>query len=427
MKAMRGPGLGGRFRFQAGMAFAAAFLVAAGAGCGSSGFEAGPLGAVKVEPGDPIRIRTMTAFESEEELGSDRRRLVALALEHRGPVKGRAVAMGEGLDSDCSAEGGRAAARAVVGDPQVVGVVGPSCSAAAVTASPVISEAGLVMISPSNTSPSLTSDLRGNAAPNYHPGYYRTSNNDLNGALAVVQFAYNELGLRRVAVIHDGDAYTSGMAEAFSAAFEDIGGKVSVFTINRGDTDMVPVLTRVSRGDPDGVFFPLFPDEGSAIVRQIGQIPGLEDATLISASAIAETEFLVVPESEGVYIEGPALNFGDSANEETGKTSEQVMAEYRSLYGEVPTTIYAQHAYDATTILLKAIEEVAVEVSDALYIDRAKLREALTDVADFQGIVGTLTCDDFGDCGTGGVHILHHTDADATDASELAVVYRYAP
>ena len=36
------------------------------------------------------------------------------------------------------------------------------------------------------------------------------------------------------------------------------------------------------------------------------------------------------------------------------------------------------YAYDATTMLLRAIEEVAVVDEDTLYIDRGKLREALT-------------------------------------------------
>ena len=84
------------------------------------------------------------------------------------------------------------------------------------------------MISSSNTSPSLTSDLRGNAGSNYYPGYYRTASNDLYLARAVAEFAYNELGLRRMATIHDGDPYTSGLTGAFAVEFEALGGAVPV-------------------------------------------------------------------------------------------------------------------------------------------------------------------------------------------------------
>ena len=81
------------------------------------------------------------------------------------------------------------------------------------------------------------------------------------------------------------------------------------------------------------------------------------------------------------------------------------------------------HAYDATTMLLRAIEEVAVAQGETLYIDRARLREALTGTADFSGIVGQLNCDEFGDCGTGHLHIVHHTDATITDVDGLETVY----
>ena len=43
---------------------------------------------------------------------------------------------------------------------------------ASVGASPLLSAVGLVMISPANVSPDLTSDLAGNPGPNYHPGYF---------------------------------------------------------------------------------------------------------------------------------------------------------------------------------------------------------------------------------------------------------------
>ena len=150
------------------------------------------LGTVTVAPGAAIQIRSMTSLNRQSSTPSQRG--VALAIADYGPIKGHAVSMGTGLDSGCTVEGGRAAAESVVADPQqVVGVIGTSCSVAAVAAAPIISKAGLVMISPSNTAPSLTSDLHGNAGSNYHPGYYRTANNDLYKARAVAQFAYNEL------------------------------------------------------------------------------------------------------------------------------------------------------------------------------------------------------------------------------------------
>jgi branched-chain amino acid transport system substrate-binding protein len=305
----------------------------------------------------------------------------------------------------------------------VVGVIGTSCSAAGVEASPILSEAGLVMISPTNTAPSLTSDLRGNAGADYYRGYYRTANNDLYEAEAVAEFAYHDLGLREMAVLHDGDPYTSGLANAFTVAFEQWGGTVMIATVNKGDTDMIPVLTQVAAASPDGLFLPLFPDESAQIIRQIGQIADLGEVTLIGGAALMDFEFLAIPESEGMYLASPELHFENNVNEATGKDGGDLAAAYREKYNAAPGSVYMAHAYDATTLLLRAIEEAAVAQGDTLYIDRARLREALTGTADFSGIVGQLNCDEFGDCGTGHLHIVHHTDATITDVDGLETVY----
>ena len=402
-------------------------LVLAWVSCGTEKFEAGPLGAVVAAPGDDIQIRSMAVLTGIGDLGVPSQRGVMLALADYGPIKGHNVSMGAGLDSLCTAAGGRAAANTVTGDPRVVGVIGPSCSIAAAAASPILSEAGLLMVAPSTTSPSLTSDFSGNAGSNYHPGYYRTASNDLHQAQAVAMFAYHERHLRSMAAIHDGDPYTSGLTGAFTTAFQGLGGSVATVAINKGDTDMLPVLTQIAAGAPDGLFFPLFPDEAAPVVRQINQIAGLEGVTLIGGSALLVSDFLSLLESEGVYFPGPESDFSGNTNESTGKSGEELFGGYREKYSETPTSPYLAHAYDAATILLRAIEDVAVADGETLFIDRAKFRETLTATSDFSGIIGAISCDDFGDCGTGLVHISHHTDSSVTDVGNLPVVYRFTP
>ena len=405
-----------------------ALLALALASCDTGEFQPGPLGAVQVAPGEAIQIRSMQVLTGLGDLGAPSQRGVAMALADYGPIMGHDVSMGTGLDSLCSAEGGRAAAETVIGDPRVVGVIGSSCSVAAAAASPLLSQAGLVMIAPSTTSPSLTSDLRGNAGSNYHPGYYRTASNDLYQARAVAEFAYNELGLRNMATIDDGDPYTSGLTGAFATVFQELGGSVTTAaSVRRGDTDMLPVLSQISDGSPDGLFFPLFTEEGAAVVRQVGRTTGLEDVTLIGGTAMLVSEFLAIPESEGIYLPGPDLDFSGNVNEETGRSGEDLVAGYQELYGAAPSSAYLPHAYDATTMLLRAIEDVAVSDDDTLYIDRAELREALTGLTGFMGVIGAISCDEFGDCGIGRVQIALHADSSVTDIAGLPVVYRFAP
>ena len=206
-------------------------------------------------------MRSMEALTGLGELGIPRQRAVAMALADYGPIKGHRVTMGAGVDTQCTGDGGAAAAETVVGDRRVVGVIGTSCSVAAVEASPILSEAGLVMISSSNTAPSLTSDLRGKAGTDYHAGFYRVSSNDLYQGQAMAEFAYLELGLRRMAAMHDGGPYTSGLAGAFVVAFEALGGTVTAVAEVRQGGDGYgagadPGLLRTGR---KGWFFCCFP------------------------------------------------------------------------------------------------------------------------------------------------------------------------
>ena len=122
-----------------------------------------------------------------------------------------------------------------------------------------------------------------------------------------------------------------------------------------------------------------------------------------------------------IYYAAPAPIDDTNVNEVTGKSRGEVLAAYRAMYGE-PEVTYWPHAYDAATLLLSTIESVAVELGGRLYVDRAALRAAITETQDFEGLLGLLSCDEFGDCGAGGVSIYHHTDPNVTDPGQLVPV-----
>ena len=383
---------------------------------------------VTVGEGEAVQIRSLLSHTGAPSLGLASRYGVELAVRDFGSVHGHEVALGEPVDGTCGPDGGHAGAEQIIADPQVVGVIGTNCSGAAVAASPVLSAAGLVMVSPSNTSPFLTSDLAGNANSDYHPGYFRVDVNDLYKGQAVADFAYSELGLRRMVGLDDGDPYTTALVSAFGDAFRALGGEVAATArIEKRTTDMTSVLAEFSAAGPDGIFFPIFEAEGTAFVEQARVFDGLEGVTLISGAALLVSEFLSLPQSEVVYLVGPETDFGSNVNVATGKNADEVLAAYEAQYGESPVSPYWALAYDATTLLLSAIESAAMEVGGKLYIDRAALREELGATAGFQSLIGELSCDDFGDCGTGRINIYHHTDSSITDPAQVPVVYRFAP
>jgi branched-chain amino acid transport system substrate-binding protein len=405
-------------------------LVAAACGGGSEPPEFGALGGVTVEAGESIQIRSLQVISGPDAtLGIPEERAVRLAVEHFGQLQGHDVEVGTGLDDLCSADGGQAAAATIVADTQVVGVIGTSCSGAATAAMPSISEAGMVMISGSNTSPALTSDLLGTAGTDYHAGYYRTAHNDLVQGTAAATFMFSELGLSKVALIHDGDPYTQGLTGVFESVFQELGGTITVHTsLPKGTTDAIPVLTEVAQSAPEGVFMPIFIAEATAIAQQKGGVSGLEDVVFMGADGILSPAFLeAVPESGGFYFSGPDLRFGENKNEVTDKTAADFLADYSAEHNEDPTAPFWAHAYDATTMLLKAIDTVATVDGDTLYIDRQALRDELNKTAGFSGIIGSLTCDEFGDCGAARITVIKHEPGATYAESTENVVYSYAP
>lgn len=383
---------------------------------------------VTIGEGQPVQIRTVLAHVVVPSVSDWARYSAELAIRDYGPIHGHEVELGERIDGMCSPDGGSVSARQIIANPQVIGVIGTLCSGSAVAASPLLSAAGLVMISPANTSPVLTSDLTGNPGSDFHPGYFRTANNDLYQGQAVAEFAYNELGLRRVVSIDDGDPYTMGLTGAFGNAFSALGGEVpATARIEKGETDMADVLADFAAAEPDGIFFPLFIAEGSPFAEQVRKVDGLKDATLLTDAALLLSEFLGTPQSEGIYFAGPEPVHGENVNIATGKNGDAVLAEIQSIYGGTHTNPFWAHSYDATALLLSAINSVAVADGGKLYIDRVALRAEVGATAGFPGLIGELTCDGFGDCGTGRVNIYHHTDTSILDPAQLPVVYRFEP
>ena len=388
----------------------------------------GSLGTVTVEAGEDIQIRSLNAITGDVAfLGIPNQRGVEQAIADFGDIHGFSVTIGTGLDDLCSADGGQAAAQTIVADDDVVGVIGTSCSGAATAASPLISEAGMVMISPSNTSPALTSDLAGTAGDNYHAGYYRTAHNDLFQGAAMAKFVYEELGISEAAAIHDGDPYTQGLAQAFADAFENLGGSVTGFTgVNKEDTDMVPVLTEVAAGSPGALFFPIFQPAGDFVADQAPGVSGLEGVVLLGADGLQVQTFMELPQANGMYLSGPDLRYGSNTNQSTGATADKFLADYESNNGNAPEAPFWAHSYDATTILLEAIKAASHSHDGNLEIDRAGVREYLDNLSGYEGIIGTLSCDDFGDCGAQRITVVQNNSADFA-ASIENVVFSFAP
>lgn len=388
------------------------------------------IGVIEVNPGESIQIRAHQAISGDVgPLGTDQVRGVELAMADFGDIHGFPVDLGTAEDDLCSAEGGQSGAQAIVAQDRVVAVIGTTCSGSARPAIPIVTGAGMVMFSGSNTAPDLTSDLLGTAGENYFPGYFRTAHNDLFQGSAVASFVAEELGFTRAAVVHDGDPYTQGLVTAFAVPFENVfGGEVPVFTATTGEAgvDQTALLTEIADADVEVVFFPIFPQTGGPeIIQQKDGVAGLEDVVWFGADGLWVADFMALPETEGMYFSGPDLDFGANQSA-TGVTYAELIDTYVDTYGETPPAAFHAHTYDATVVVLTGIQEVGVLGDDGvLRIPQQGLRDWLHSVSDFPGVIGSLTCDEFGDCGAQSVQIGNHEDSSVTDLSETPVVARF--
>ncbi len=382
------------------------------------------IGCVTVAPGEPLKIGNLQALSGQvAPLGFEQVRGIELAVDKRqGKILGHAVAV-QTEDTGCTPEGGANAALKIIADPQTVAILGTTCSSSAATASKAVSDAGLVMISGNNSAPFLTS-IGGKRAPNWQPGYFRTASNEENSGKAAAMFAFERLGVRRAAVINDGDIYTRGLTDGFTQAFENLGGGIVLSSsVNKGETQMRPVLDAVMNSEAQIVFFPLFQPEGNHILLQARKTPGFENTVMMSDGALIESSFIeaVKEEGKGMYFVGPAGPAGPEVD--------ALAAEYRSKYNSLPATSYYLSAYDAAGLLMDAVERVAVQSPDgSLHIGRQALRDALYAARGYKGVTGNLACDEFGDCAVPVFNILRLDDpAAGLEGLQSNVVFTYAP
>ncbi|MFN8466839.1 MAG: branched-chain amino acid ABC transporter substrate-binding protein [Caldilineaceae bacterium] len=363
-----------------------------------------PLGCVEIAAGDPIKIGyALVTAGPNSSLGEDSVRGIEIAVDDLGgKILDHPVEI-VGEDTGCSPEGGQAAATKLASDTSLVAVIGTSCSSEARVGAPILTEAGLSMISPSNTAPDLTDPAK------HVDGYFRTAHNDLVQGRVAAEFVYNDLGLKKAATIHDGSLYAVGLATAFADAYKKLGGEiVSEQAVNVGDTDMRPVLTTIAAAGPEFIYYPIFTAEAGFVTSQAKEVPGLENVKLGAADGSFSQDFVNAAgeAAKGMYLSSPDFSaFGDAYQE--------FLKKHEAKYGEPPLSAFHAHAYDATNMIAAAIAKVAVQNGDTLVIGKKALRDAIAATKDFQGLTGNITCGETGDCADPKIAVYEVTDTTA--------------
>lgn len=341
------------------------------------------LGCISVTSNENIKIGALlTLTTPDAPYGIDALRGVEIAVADKGKLAGHGIDLVK-ADDLCSEQGGADGANKLAADPKIVGVIGATCSGAALMASRILSGVGTVLISPSSTAPSLTD-------PSTHEaGFLRTIYNDKAQGQAVAQFAFNVLGSQRMITVQDGSPYSEQLQAAACDTFQQLGGQCVKQIQISPDEDVMPVLQSVVADKPDVLFYPIYATDGAAITKAASPA-GLTAAVLMSSDGLLSSDFVkqTEPASEGMYLSGPA----------TTKESQDFLQQYQSRYGEAPIASYHLQGYDAAMMLFAAVEKVAVNGGGTTYIPRQALRDALYATRGMQGLSGVLTCSPNGDC-----------------------------
>jgi branched-chain amino acid transport system substrate-binding protein len=349
-----------------------------------------PLGCVAIGSGESLKIATLLTMTGPDQVyGIDAVRGVEIAITDSGRLLGHNIELVK-ADDQCDEKAGEQAALQLAADPQIIGVIGATCSSASVPAAKILTEAGTVLITPSSTAPSLTDSKL------HEAGFFRAIYNDKAQGKAVAEFAFSVLGLRRMLTVHDGTPYPKELQQAACDSFSQMGGEcVAQIDLSTGQ-DILTTLQDAIPLNPDVIYLPLYTEDGIAVTQAIFQA-GLTNAALMSSDGLLSSDFVdkTEPNSEGMYLSGPAEIREPQAFSE----------KYKTRYGEDFIAAYHLQGYDAANMLFYAIQQSAVVVGDKLYIQRQKLRDALYGMHGIQGLSTLITCSPAGDCAQPSIEI----------------------
>lgn len=221
----------------------------------------------------------------------------------------------------------------------------------------------MAMVACCNTYPGLTKawnpDEPGKHYPTGKRNYARVINaDDLQGA-GLAQFAKKELGVKRCAVLDDGQAYGKGISRAFGEEARKQGIEVTAEQSWDARAEGYSAMFRQIRTtNPDCVFLGgIYDQNGDQVVIDKTRFVGdNDDVKLIAPSGFSGYPALLAqPEAQGAYlafagIDKTQLRIG-------GRNGAEFLDAYKNAYGADPATNYFVYGALAMQIVLAAIAE----------------------------------------------------------------------
>ena len=284
--------------------------------------------------------------------------------------------------------------------------IGAAGSGKTLAAAPRFIEAKIPLVSASSTSPAI-STLQDD-------GYVlRTCPSDaLQGRLLAKRARAKPFS--RIAVIHLPDAYGTGLADAFAAAFTQAGGTVTFKQAYvEGQMSYTTLLDQAYAGNPEAILLVAYAIDGAQLMNDYWNsvhrakntffyfTDGTQDPAFVTAVGSSKWPSI---QHEGTGPAAPA-----------GATNDRFLAAYKTKFSrDLPPGGFAQNAYDATYLVALAMaaqgENTAAAVHGHItavsaggmkfgpenFAQARDAAKAKTDI-DFEGVSGNVDLDDKGD------------------------------
>jgi branched-chain amino acid transport system substrate-binding protein len=295
-----------------------------------------------------------------------------------GGILGQKIVISVG-DDRADPKEGRSVANKFVGDG-IKFVVGHFNSGVTNAASEVYEENGILMVTPSATSPTVTDKKRWNV--------FRTcGRDDQQGGIAGSIIAQRFKG-KRVAVVHDKTTYGQGLADETRKAMNAKGIKEIFYEgVNKDEKDHTALVSKLKAAKPDLVYWGGLHDAGGLILKQMRD-GGLQ-APLMGGDGITDDEFAVIA---GPGAEGTLMTF--SPDPRKNPANKDIVEVFRKKRGFEPQA-YTLYSYAAVQIIKQAAEQ-------AKSLDPKKVAEVMHSGKAFKTVLGDITYDKKGDVSTDG-------------------------
>ena len=270
-------------------------------------------------------------------------------------------------DSACDGGAAGPAADRLVNAENVIAIFGGYCSGATIPTLKIFGDAKLPFIITAANSTKLIPANPGNAFM-----INSTGNDQVAKAIDV----WKAKGVKSLAIVNEGDAYSQDLATLAQKSFTEGGGTVADFeTVNHGEQDFSSVVTKIKAANPDAVFWTAYDDDGGPFIKQLRE-GGYQGAIYVGDGSTSTNLLkLAGGASEGVFaFSSPTAEFLPDA---------KAFADaYQAKFNVAPSS-YGPLTYDGMKLLADAI-------SKAGGTDSAKVIDALSK-EDYKGLAGEIS------------------------------------